>query len=309
MPLSTQHGFMTRPRSDLINRDQGGFYHIVDRCVRRAYLCGVDPLTGTDYSHRRRWIEARLLTLSEIFPIDVYAYAVMSNHYHIVVHYRPSEGRRWPAFDIARRWLTLFPPARSEDFESQVDALTADRERIEILRARLSDLSWYMRCLNEPIARMANHEDDCTGKFWDGRFRSYALESEKSVQACMVYNELNPLRAGMTTSLPADFTSLHRRAAQAAADPRRLTQPLRPLCFNKQTGHVESKPSSTAVELTLEAYLDLVRTTGRLEPPQAAARNPPSLDSAQSAWRELIYSFMSPPRRQTVPRWSQLTLP
>ena len=174
---------MTRPRSKLIDRDIGGFYHIVSRCVRRTRLTGQDPTTGKDFSHRRSWIEARLLALTNVFAVDVLGYAVMSNHYHIVIHYRPRAGKQLADKDVARRWLTVFPPNPGDNLDELVDALAENTERIAVLRERLSDLSWYMRCLNAPIARRSNIEDECTGRFWEGRFYSKALPDVRAL--CM----------------------------------------------------------------------------------------------------------------------------
>jgi len=44
---------MTRPRSTQVSLADTPYYHCVARCVRRAFLCGIDPLTGENYEHRR----------------------------------------------------------------------------------------------------------------------------------------------------------------------------------------------------------------------------------------------------------------
>ena len=215
---------MTRPRSERIDREEGGFYHLGSRCVRRAMLYGEDPVTGRDVSHRRAWIEDRLLELAEIFTVHVCAYAVMSNHYHVTVDYRPRERLEFSDEEVAERWLRLFPPQPGAALESAVTALLEDPERLAVLRDRLGDLSWYMRCLNEPIARLANREDDCTGRFWQGRFCSKELPNDRSVWACMAYDDLNPLRAGMAETVDAPE---HTVAAAPPGGSRRRTRAAR----------------------------------------------------------------------------------
>lgn len=203
---------MTYARAHLVDSENGGFYHCISRCVRRAWLCGIDPLSGQSYEHRREWVERRVLMLSDIFSVELYAYAVMSNHYHLVVKIDPYTSRQWTSEEVAQRWLRLRAGANGEIDELQARALASDETRIAILRQRLASLSWFMRYINETIARRANREDRCKGHFWEGRFKSIALLDEASVVACMAYVDLNPIRA-KTSNVVVDspHTSIRRR--------------------------------------------------------------------------------------------------
>ncbi len=296
---------MTRPRSERIDREEGGFYHLGSRCVRRAMLYGEDPVTGRDVSHRRAWIEARLLELAEIFTVHVCAYAVMSNHYHVTVDYRPRERLEFSDEEVAERWLRLFPPQPGAALKSAVAALLEDPERLAVLRDRLGDLSWYMRCLNEPIARLANREDDCTGRFWQGRFCSKELPNDRSVWACMAYDDLNPLRAGMAETVDApEHTSLQRRLEEAEEEPERLDEPLAPLV--RRAGKVVSAPTpAPRLDMTLRAYRAHVEwTAGSLYRARASkGRAPPDRLHDPTSWLALVASHRRRPHTPTLPRW------
>ena len=115
-------------------------------------------------------------------------------------------------------------------------------------RERLSDLSWFMHCINEPIARMANREDHCTGRFWEGRFKSQALLGEKALLACMAYVDLNPIRAAIArTPETSDYTSIQERINHPESDS------LRPFAENECNG----------IPFMLKDYLELVDWGGR----------------------------------------------
>jgi hypothetical protein len=69
-----------------------------------------------------------------------------------------------------------------------------------------------MKCLNQPIAKMANKEDNCTGHFWEARFKSQALLTEEALITCMAYVDLNPIRALMAnTPETSEHTSIKER--------------------------------------------------------------------------------------------------
>jgi hypothetical protein len=204
---------MPQPRRTQIDIDATPFYHCIGRCVRRAFLCGADRATGQSFDHRKGWVVELLATLTDIFAIDLCAYAVLSNHYHLVTRLDGDRARAWSAEEVVDRYRRLF----AGTVEARLTLPPAQvAEWIACWRARLYDLSWFMRCLNEAIARRANAEDRCTGRFWEGRFRSQALLDAAGLLTCMAYVDLNPIRAGLAPCLEGcDFTSIQQRLAGA----------------------------------------------------------------------------------------------
>ncbi|GAB1078417.1 MAG: hypothetical protein SStaBPW_03000 [Shewanella algae] len=99
---------MTTARRQLIDAESTPFYHVINRCVRRAFLCGEDALSGRSYEHRRGWIVDKIRQLSSIFCIDVCAYAVMSNHYHLVLKIDLATQQSLSPFEVIERWTGLF---------------------------------------------------------------------------------------------------------------------------------------------------------------------------------------------------------
>ena len=208
---------MTRPRSELISKENTPYYHCIVRCVRRAFLCGNDPITGKNYDHRKKWTVQRLKQLASIFAIDICAYAVLSNHYHVVLHINEDKSASWSDREVVERWTSIFSgPSSAKGWLSGEVLTSTERDALDglipIWRERLTDISWFMRCMNETIARQANKEDNCTGRFWEGRFKSQALLDEVALLACMSYVDLNPVRAKISKDLiTSDFTSIQNR--------------------------------------------------------------------------------------------------
>jgi len=99
---------MPKPRYSQVSLEATPYYHCISRCVRRAFLCGTDTNTGQNYEHRRQWIEDKLLELAELFALDICAYAIMSNHYHVVLHIDKEQAVNWNQKEVIDRWHSLF---------------------------------------------------------------------------------------------------------------------------------------------------------------------------------------------------------
>ena len=192
-------------RAEQFSTDEICIVHAIQRCVRRAFLAGKDDKTGIDYSFRKEWIRRRMEALASVFGIDVLSYAIMSNHLHLILRNRPDVVAQWSDEDVAIRWLRVFSGKRLEEHlaeptDTDVQKLVNDSARLAQIRVRLSDISWFMRALSEPIARLANRQDECTGRFWEGRFKAQRIADEAGLLACAMYVDLNPVRAAIADS-------------------------------------------------------------------------------------------------------------
>ncbi|MCA9265739.1 MAG: hypothetical protein KDA60_17880, partial [Planctomycetales bacterium] len=206
------------PRSDIVNPHEIGVYHCWTRCVRRTRLCGVDPLTGKDFSYRRDWIISFQQECATLFAIELAFHAILANHNHNIIRNRPDIAATWTPEEVVRRWLTITHLVKSKDgkpqefTEEDIAAEMSDPERVEELRVRLADPSVYMASINEHIARRCNREDGVTGHFWEGRFECRNLVDEAAILVCGIYVDLNQIRAGeATTPENSQYTSAYCR--------------------------------------------------------------------------------------------------
>ena len=307
---------MTTARSQQVSLEDTPYYHCVSRCVRRAFLCGEDHVTGQNYEHRKPWVVEKLKELSEVFAIDVCAYAIMSNHYHIILHVDANKAMNWSQDEVIERWRKLFSGgvllerylAGQCSTEAELDKVA---ETTEIWRNRLMDISWFMRCLNESIARQANKEDNCKGRFWEGRFKSQALLDEQALLACMVYVDLNPVRAGISeTPEASDFTSIQQRL-QACQETAVGNQ--RPTSQSETEGLANNKDTPKSIKLNAFAggsntqkgipfdeidYFELTDWTGRTVHPKKMGAIPEGLPSllmrlgmSKENWIETVVDY------------------
>ncbi len=256
---------MTRPRAHIAPPDTSGTYHCVQRCVRRAFLCGFDEYSKRCFEHRKAWVEARIHLVAECFAVAVHAYAVMSNHLHLVVGIDPGRAAAWSDEEVAARWIRLFPPREdsADAIEHKHQRLLCDPARLSLIRRRLGSLSWLMRCLAEPIARRANREDSCKGRFWEGRYKCQLLCDDRAVLAAMAYVDLNPIRAGIAERLDSSaHTSVASRIEAAQSDPATLTRPLGPIMGKLRPNF----------DLSTADYLQALEWTGRVLAPGKRGR-------------------------------------
>jgi REP element-mobilizing transposase RayT len=254
-------------RKNQVSLQDTPYYHCIARCVRRAWLWGVDEYAGKDYSHRKEWVIDRLAQLCSIFAIEVCAYAVMSNPYHLVLYVDAQRTRDWTKQEVIERWNRLFGVPTIVARWKSGEAVESEREIAEAIiekwRNRLRDISWFMRCLNERLARLANAEDRCTGRFWEGRFKSQALLDEAGLLTAMAYVDLNPIRAGIAkTPEDSEFTSIYERISALSADARRAQEPRAVISLRAFTDEVAKNES--AIPYALRDYLALVDWSGRL---------------------------------------------
>ncbi len=206
---------MTVARSQLVDLDITRYYHCISRCVRRAFLC------GEGFEHRKQWIENRLQFLADQFSVSVCGFAVMDNHLHVLCRLDPKTSEAWTDEEVVRRWIAVYPP-RTLDMDDEacvqmwVDHECKDAQKVAAYRERLQSLGWFMKALKEPLARMANREDDCKGTFWESRYKSIAILDEEALLATCAYIDLNPVAAGIAASPETGrHTSVRQRVQHA----------------------------------------------------------------------------------------------
>lgn len=301
-------------RSDVFDPMRVSVVHCINRAVRRAMLCGVDKFSGKSYEHRRDWIKKRLEFLAGCYGIDVLGYAVMGNHMHVILRNRPDVVEMWSDEDVARRIWRLFPKRKDqagnaeEPHDHELKMLIASKRQLAEYRRRLSDVSWLMRQLAEKVARLANKEDECSGRFWEGRFKCQPLLDDAAILACAAYVDLNPVRAGIAqTPEESDYTSVQDRivAAKQPAKAAKADAWLAPVHLNERSapGPKASKSRRRASDkgflpIRLGDYLQLLDWTGREIVCGKRGRIPNSckpilerLQMSRLTWCELVRDF------------------
>ena len=208
-----------KPRSEVYRPGEQAIVHVMNRCVRKCFNLGLDKKTGKNYTYRRRKFEKELQKSVSGFAIDMLSFALMDNHFHLMLRSRPDVVNQWDDREVVRQWHKLCPQFKNKDGspienpgDELVIPLTADVDEVAKWRERLSDISWFMKLISERIARWCNAEDNIPGHFWEGRFKSVLLLDERAILTCSMYVDLNRIKAELDKSLEtSDYTSIQRR--------------------------------------------------------------------------------------------------
>lgn len=277
---------MTLPRSKLVDIEVTRWYHCISRCVRRANLLG----EGEQIGERKHWIERRLQELDSIFAVSVGGFAILDNHLHLLLRLDADEAQRWSDEQVVERWFRLYPPRGTDrkplpaaKREELIKEKLADAEWLRETRARLSSLSWLMKCLKEPLSRMVNKAEHCTGAFFEGRFKSIAVLDQEALLTVCTYIDLNPVAAGIArtpeesahTSVKArvehvvgngriaDVQAAQRGSVSGSRAARQLEDKLWLIPIEDRR-RVDSQREGMLEGFTLDNYLLLLEYTGRL---------------------------------------------
>ncbi len=257
---------MAVARKQIVNLNTTTYYHCTTRCVRGEYLCGQDRISGKNYLHRRQLIIDRIAFLARYFCIDICAYAVMENHYHLVLRVNRDKAKRLNINQVYDLYTSIYKtskPLAQAFFDKNASKQLKRMAKATILkwRARLYDMGWFMRSLNEFIAKQANAEDGKKGHFWASRYYSQALLDRSSLLTCMAYVDLNQIRSAQCSSLDSClFSSIRQRLAQTQQSPESSMHEHRSLpCLLgfENTG-------SDGIDFSLQSYVNLVEVSGKV---------------------------------------------
>jgi hypothetical protein len=274
-------------------------------------------LTRPEYHHRKQWLENRLKHFAAHFGIDLLCFSILSNHFHLVLRSRPDVVATWDDDEVARRWLMICRRRKDklgnplEPTESELNRIRLDPDYLRAIRGRLSDISWWMRLLCQPLAAMANREEGQLGRFWQGRFRAIRICDEASLLACAAYVDLNPIRAALAQTLEASaFTSVQRRIQSLGCDttctestPDQFLSPLEIDELRHSTGPVASHTGRRAsdkgfLSMSVVEYIGLLDWTARLVVPGKPGATPAELPSvlarlglSEAQWTGLVRDF------------------
>ncbi|WDQ17188.1 hypothetical protein [Rhodopirellula sp. P2] len=318
-------------RCEVFDPDEVAVAHVWNRTCRRCFLLGDDSVSGKNFDHRKVWIEDLLHQFAAEFGIDLLGFAILSNHFHLILRTRPDVVASWSDEEVAARWCRICPHNRKPDgspaepTKPEIRAIAGCPVKLAEIRQRLSSLSWWMRLLCQRVSMRANAEEDESGRFFQDRYKATRLVDEASLLACSAYVDLNLIRAAMAQTLEtSDHTSVQRRIEAAQQDvvqtqdatqalkegPERQTKRpdafLSPLTIDEASDPISPDPSPLRdrcsekgfLAMSLVDYLELLDWTARQSIPGKGGTTPASVAAVLkrlgldgTAWCELAGNF------------------
>lgn len=172
------------------------FYYKV-KCIRFGFLDGIDSATGHDYSHRRLWLSEHLALLLSVFCIDVVGFKIQPNQYHVILSCNEREAQTLSRHEVIVRWRQLYKGPKAIDNYVAGNVLSrADRETLaataEQWRGYLTNTGRLLGHLHQSIAHRVNREEDCRGRFWEGRSTGQMISSQASLNALLTELDAEP---------------------------------------------------------------------------------------------------------------------
>jgi hypothetical protein len=322
---------MRQCRAEVLDPNEINIAHICSRTVRRCFLFGDDPVSGNNFDHRKVWIEDHLQHFAACFGIDLLGFAILSNHFHLILRTRPDIVKSWDDEEVARRWLLICPHRKDnhgkalKPTDAEIGTISNCPVRLAEIRSRLSNISWWMRLLCQRVAQRANQEDQENGRFFQDRYKAVRLLDEASILACSAYVDLNIIRAGIAETIEqSEHTSVQKRIDSwrernnqeetSSKSPRPKVESIRenpdsflsPLTIDEQRDPIGLCVSQTGARCSDKGYLPISQSdyfqlldwTARQSvagksgtTPAAVAPVLKRLGLAPTAWSELVNDF------------------
>jgi putative transposase len=184
-----------------------GLYHVVSRVVDRRMVFGEEE---------KRHFRRLLLAYAGFSGIDVVAWCLMDNHFHLLLRVPAREANdpgQLPEEVVLRRMGLIYNAAEMEEVRRILGMCAAPESRklfLERYTRRMGDLGKMMKALKQRFSQWFNRKHERTGTLWEDRYKSVVVEIDDIgtlghvARIVAAYIDLNPVRAGMVED-PKDY--------------------------------------------------------------------------------------------------------
>lgn len=194
---------MTQARATSVIANEAANYLIRVRSYDEGFIAGIDPQSGKNYAHRKKWIGKHIAQLLSVYSIDLLACSILKHELYMVLHTNPGKAARLSQKATLERWLTIHPikedgPAPPHQAGFLMPRTDEYRAAIDTARQRLGDPSWLMRDIKWQSSLRFNAEDERSGRFWHRRYGSHRLEGKLPLERAIEFVQLKPVHEALT---------------------------------------------------------------------------------------------------------------